>query len=90
MLLKLQINKPWWDGEKVGIAARRLVPGTTMEVEILYEDAHNQRVYPYKYRMGCSKIKTYPTHNAKGTVLHIVPIADFDVIGEEDDTAGKA
>lgn len=80
MLLKLEIKKPWWDGEKVGIAARRLVEGTTMEVTIAYKDAQGQLVYPYRYQMPCRKIKSYPTHNAKGTVLHIVPIADFEVV----------
>ncbi len=27
MRVKLEILKPWWDGEKVGIAERRLVDG---------------------------------------------------------------
>lgn len=83
MRLKLEILKPWWDGEKVGIAERRLVSGATMEVTIAYEDKDGNRLYPHKYIMACSKIKTYPTYKAKGTVLRIVPIADFEV---EDDT----
>lgn len=82
MVLRLEINKPWWDGEKVGIAERRLVDGTIMEVSILYEDAQGKRVHPYRYQMACRKIRKYPTHNAKGTVLHIVPIADFEVIDD--------
>ena len=80
MLIKYTIDKPWWDGEKVGIAERRLVSGVTMEIDIAYEDATGQRVYPYKYQMPCSKIKKYPTYVRKGTVLHIVPISDFKVV----------
>ena len=66
MTVKLEILKPWWDGEKVGIAERRLVDGTTMEVTIAYEDKEGVRVYPHRYLMACSKIKKYPTYMAKG------------------------
>lgn len=83
MRVKLEILKPWWDGEKVGIAERRLVNGTTMEVTIAYEDSKGAKLYPHKYLMPCSKIRKYPTYLAKGTKLFIVPIADFEV---EDDT----
>ncbi len=79
-MLQLQIDKPIWNTESVGIAARRLVIGTAMDVTIAYTDSHGQRVYPHTYRMACSKIKKYPTKMAKGTVLHIVPIADFEVV----------
>ena len=87
-MLRLEIKKPWWDGEKVGIAARRLVSGATMEITISYETADGGRLYPHRYRMACRKIKEYPTYNAKGTILHIVPIKDFE-IGGDDDTTGK-
>jgi hypothetical protein len=80
MRVKLEILKPWWDGEKVGIAERRLVDGTIMEVTIAYEDAGGNLVYPYTYLMPCRKIRSYPTFMAKGTKLFIVPIADFEVV----------
>lgn len=79
-MLQLQIEKPIWNTESVGIAERRLVVGTSMDITILYEDSHKQRVYPYTYRMACSKIKKYPTQMVKGTKLYVVPIADFEVI----------
>lgn len=79
MTLKLEIKKPWWDGEKVGIAERRLVDGVTMEVTISYETVDGERLYPHRYLMPCSKIRKYPTYDARGTKLHIVPIADFEV-----------
>lgn len=79
-MLKLQIEKPIWNTESVGIAARRLVDGTSMDVTIAYEDSHKQLVYPYVYRMACSKMRKYPTQMIKGTLLHIIPIEDFEVI----------
>lgn len=81
MVIKYTIEKPVWNTESVGIAARRLVSGATMEIDISYEDAQGSRVYPYKYRMACSKMKGYPTQTVKGgTVLHIIPISDFEVV----------
>ena len=79
MRVKLEILKPWWDGEKVGIAERRLVDGTTMEITIAYTGVGGNKVYPHTYLMPCRKIKTYPTYMAKGTKLFIVPIKDFEV-----------
>jgi hypothetical protein len=83
MRVELEILKPWWDGEKVGIAERRLVDGATMEITIAYEDVGGNRVYPYTYLMPCRKIKKYPTYMAKGTKLFIVPIKDFEVLDED-------
>ena len=82
MVIKYTIETPWWDGEKVGIAERRLVSGATMEIEISYEDKHGNREYPHRYRMACSKMKKYPTYRRKGTLLHIIPIADFGIMEE--------
>lgn len=80
-MLKYTIHKPVWNTESVGIAQRRLVPGTTMEITIDYEDANGNLVYPYKYRMACSQIKKYPTQVVKGgTVLHVVPISEFEAV----------
>lgn len=89
MLLQYEISKPIWNTESVGIASRRLVPGVTMEITISCEDVNGKLVYPYKYRMACSKMKKYPTQKVKGTELHIIPIADFTVAGGGDDTAGE-
>lgn len=80
-VLKYTINKPVWNTQSVGVATKRLVSGTTMEIDIDYKDASGQLVYPYKYRMACSKMKQYPTQSVKGTVLHIIPIADFEAVG---------
>lgn len=79
-MLQFTINKPVWNTDSVGIAARRLVVGTTMEINIDYKDITGQLIYPYKYRMACSKMKRYPTQTVKGTVLHIIPIADFEAV----------
>lgn len=89
MVIKYEIEKPVWSKEAVGIASRRLVSGATMEVTISYEDASGKRVYPYRYRMACSKMKGYPVQKWKGTELHIIPIADFEVVGGDDDTTGE-
>ena len=86
MRVMLEIQKPWWDGEKVGIAERRLVDGTTMEVTIAYEDVNGDRIYPHRYLMPCRTIKKYPTYMAKGTKLFIVPIKDFEVEYENKET----
>lgn len=79
MEVELEILKPWWDGEKVGIAERRLVDGATMAITIAYRDSGGTLLYPYIYKMPCRKIKKYPTYIAKGTKLFIVPIKDFEV-----------
>lgn len=79
MYINLEILKPWWDGEKVGIAERRLVDGATMAITISYRDAGGTLLYPHTYLMPCRKIKKYPTYIAKGTKLFIVPIEDFTI-----------
>lgn len=80
-MIKYTINKPVWKTKSVGIAASRLISGTTMEINIDYKDASGQLVYPYKYRMACSKMKQYPTQTVKGGVkLHVIPIADFEAV----------
>lgn len=83
MRVQLEILKPWWDGEKVGIAERRLVEGATMEITIAYTDVGGNKVYPHTYLMPCRTIKKYPTYMAKGTKLFIVPIKDFEVLDED-------
>lgn len=89
-MLRFEIKKPIWNGRCVGIAAHRLVSGTSMEVTISYKDADGQLVYPGKYVMACSKMKTYKTQKlGSGVVLHIIPIADFDHKEDSNDTAGK-
>lgn len=85
-MIQFEIKKPIWNGRAVGIAAHRLVSGTTMEVTISYKDADGQRVYPGKYQMACSKMKTYKQQKlGNGIVLHIIPIADFKHV--QDDTS---
>lgn len=83
MVIEYEIKKPWWDGEKVGIAERRLVSGATMAITISYKDVRGTLVYPHTYLMPCRKIKTYSTYMTKGTKLFIVPIKDFNIEGEE-------
>ena len=80
MFIKYEIQTPWWDGEKVGIAEKRMVSGAMMEITIAYRDHNDEKVYPHKYQMACSKMKSYPTYKAKGTLLHIIPIEDFKVV----------
>jgi hypothetical protein len=80
VVLKFEIKEPVWGQRAVGIANHRLVSGTTMEVTISYRDAQGQLVYPYKYKMACRTMKTYPVQKVKGVVLHIIPIADFKVV----------
>lgn len=80
-MIQFEIQKPIWNTESVGIATKRIISGTTMEVTISYTDTSGQLVYPYKYRMACSKMKRYPTKAVKGgVVLHIIPIADFEAV----------
>ena len=79
-MLKYNIKKPISDGRCVGIATHRLVDGTSMEVTISYKNAEGELLYPNTYRMACRKMKTYRTQKlASGIVLHIIPIADFEV-----------
>lgn len=86
MTIKYNISKPIWNERAVGIASHRLVTGATMDVTITYEDSDGNLVYPGKYRMACSKMKKYKTQKlANGIVLHIIPIADFE-LGADDDT----
>ncbi len=81
-MLKLVIETPIWrDGGAVGVAARRLVDGTMMDVTISYKDKAGNLVYPHIYRIACSKIRKYPTKTLReGVVLHVVPIRDFEVV----------
>ena len=81
-MLKYDIKEPVWrDGGAVGIASRRLVDGTSMDVTISYRDKQGNLVYPHTYRMACRKIRKYPTKTLyQGIVLHVVPIADFEVV----------
>lgn len=55
-VIRYTIHKPVWKTESIGIATKRLVDGAIMEVDIDYKDASGNLLYPYKYRMPCSKI----------------------------------
>lgn len=82
-MIRYDIKKPIWNGRAVGIAAHRLVPGTSIEMTISYKDKDGNLLYPGKYRMACSKAKKYKTQQVVGgVVLHIIPIKDFEVAND--------
>lgn len=81
-MLRYDIKKPIWNTESVGIAKKRVVGDTAMEITISYKDKDGQKVYPYRYVMRTEKIREYPltTFKTKGSgsiELYVVPIADF-------------
>jgi len=81
---KYYIKFPVWGSQSIGIADKN-IKGVEMEIEILYEDQAGNRVYPNVYRMVTKKMKKYPTRSFGNTPpLHIIPIADFEEIVEEE------
>jgi len=78
-VIPLIIEKPWFHGKKVGIAKKRLRVGGIMQVQIAYKDTSGKRLFPYKYLMSCEKVSRYPWYIRKGTVLHMVPIDEFEI-----------
>lgn len=79
------ISEPIWDGDKVGIAAHRLVFDDDIEIKCNYKDKHGNLVHPHLYVMHTSQVRKYPTQVRKGVTLHIVPIEDFRWARRKDD-----
>jgi len=84
-VLKYNIKEPVWrNGGAVGIAAHRIKVDTMMDVTVSYKDKQGNFVFPHTYRMATRKMRKYPTKKiARGIVLHIIPIRDFEVVGNE-------
>ena len=82
-MLSYTIKKPVWNKKAVGIASHRIKVDTMMDVTISYEDTEGNLVYPHVYRMATRKMRKYPTQKlGSGIVLHIIPIADFEVVND--------
>lgn len=78
--MRVKINEPIWNGEKVGIKKSLLSGEGTLEVEVLYKDKNGNRVFPHLYTMTFEKASFYPTHPADGRkpALVYIPIDAFD------------
>jgi hypothetical protein len=79
----LKLKSPVWGGgsPKFGIASYRL-SGDSIYVECLYENKDGERVYPFRYRIACTKAKTFPKQRVRGGVLlYVIPVEEFEVIG---------
>lgn len=78
------IRKPIWSGRKVGIAAHRI--GTHNEINILSTLVDGSRVYPNSYYISGEKARKYRTEQVKNSpsvTLHIIPIADLELLERE-------
>ena len=76
---RINIEAPIWGHQAVGIAERRM-NADIIEVDILYRDKRDRKVYPHLYRISKAKAMTYPVQVVKGTRLKIIPIAHFQEI----------
>ena len=77
------IKKPIWDGRHVGIADFRVRGEGVMELTISYRNAKGELEYPYIYQMSYADIRNHRTQKlGSGIVLYIVPISEWEVIGE--------
>lgn len=73
---KIKINTPIWSSRSVGIADYKL-DKDDLEIEIMYRNGQQKRVYPYPFSISCEKAKTYPIQNLRGLKLRIIPIKDL-------------
>lgn len=81
---KIQISKPIWKNRSVGLNIIGLQDNEEVIVEIMYIDKTGQRLYPGKYVMFVKDIKRYPIQVVRKYIkLHIVPIADLNLIDEK-------
>ena len=79
-----EIRTPVWGGRKVGLATYKI--GTHNEVRVLYKDSEGRPVYPLPLYVSGEKARTYPTQPVKSNpnvVLHVIPLADLEVLERE-------
>jgi len=76
----LKIKEPIWISRSVGIAAKRAF--ADLEIEIMYKDKFDNRVYPALYKITKEKIITYPYRYMGSNRIYIIPIRDLTIIKE--------
>ena len=77
----VRIKVPIWNGRKVGIASY-LLQGGFVDVFIDYKKKDGSLSYPYLYRIESSRVQTYPTQMVDGVRLHLLPIAELEIVRE--------
>ena len=75
----IQIRFPRWKQRVVGVASYRVMQHNA--IDILKEDKEGKRYYPETLYGSGEMIKKCPTQVIKGgTVLHLVPISNLEVL----------
>ena len=76
-MLKTQffVRAPIWNGGNrcVGLAESRL-QGDLTTFEILYEDKHGNRIYPYPFKVRTREVVSSPVQFVHGIKLRVVPL----------------
>lgn len=76
MIKEIKIKEPIWSTKSVGLNTGGLGDENEVDVKILYQDKHDNLVFPGTFRMKVKDINTYPVQTMWGYVkVHIVPIA---------------
>lgn len=78
-MISYTIREPIWSTRSIGIADERVGGDKLVEIRISYRDKEGVLMYPHRYLMRSTQIRTYPTKLAKGVKLYIVPMKDFTV-----------
>jgi len=79
-ITRINIEKPIWSNQSIGIAEWRLKAADTIEIVILYKDKSGRRVFPETYQISAHELKKCPLKTLRtGTRLYIVPIQKMEV-----------
>jgi len=79
--MRLEIKKPIWGHQKVGIAEFRLRMAEEIIVDIMYKNRDGDRTYQHPFKIKSQVCFKYPVYTARGGVrLRLVPIADMEEV----------
>lgn len=77
----IEVYRPLWKGNTercIGLAEYRVaLEGNIIEVNITYKNKEGLRLYPNPFYVRKVDVVRYPTENAKGTKVYVVPICDM-------------
>ena len=79
----LELRAPIWGGRKnlkIGIADFRLKMAAIVEVACIYRDKSGGRTFPRRFRIESSKAARFPARRQKGTLIHVIPIGEFEEV----------
>lgn len=76
-----EIRSPIWGGRKIGLATYKI--GVHNEIKITKKNVKGEEIYPQPFYISGDKARKYPTEPVRSNpniMLHIIPIADLEIL----------